>query len=512
MAPLTEKDVDFPPTPPQAKSTIESLGDKVGVKLTTSPSIYNPPLPADGPGAADFSNGLLISLLVGAPTFLAWKLGGGLKTTIFFFLLTAIPILIAFWTFTSNFSPRVNDKVKLPGRPLDFYLTFKNPADKARYGVRGAKIAQETFQEMYFNGDVEVNGDMLEVLEYRHDWTTFNFTVNTFKFLFFTFFPDVIFHTRAQDEDQVRDTYDRGNDFYAWFLGPRMIYTSGIISDPTREETLEEMQDNKLSVVMEKIGLKEGDRLLDIGCGWGTLTRFASVNYGAKVTGVTLAREQVAWGNAGLRAAGVPEEQSRLLCCDYRDIPNAEKFDKITALEMAEHVGVRRMVTFWRQVSDHLVDDGVLYVQVSGLRKAWQYEDFIWGLFMNKYIFPGADASTPLGPYVDQLEAAGFEIKSVDTIGVHYSATLWRWYRNWLGNKDKVKAKYGDKWYRIWEYFLASSTIASRQGSATCFQIVCVKNLNSTHRIEGVPTQYGLSGALAAAKAAGKSILQPLKK
>lgn len=264
---------------------------------------------------------------------------------------------------------------------------------------------------MYFNGDVDVNGDMLEVLEYRHDWTTFNFTVNTFKFIFFTFFPDVIFHTRAQDEDQVRDTYDRGNDFYAWFLGPRMIYTSGIISDPTREETLEEMQDNKLSIVMEKIGLKEGDRLLDIGCGWGTLTRFASVNYGAKVTGVTLAREQVAWGNAGLRAAGVPEEQSRLLCCDYRDIPTAEKFDKITALEMAEHVGVRRMVTFWRQVSDHLVDDGVLYVQVSGLRKAWQYEDFIWGIFMNKYIFPGADASTPLGPYVDQLEAAGFEIK-----------------------------------------------------------------------------------------------------
>ncbi|KAI6360065.1 Sphingolipid C9-methyltransferase 1 [Pyricularia grisea] len=511
MAPLTAADIDFIDTPPQPPCTIEPVGD-CGVKTTTSPTIYNPPLPADGPGAADFSNVVLASLVFGLPTFLAWKIGGGTKTIIFFIIIFFLPILIAYWAFKSNFSPRINDKVKLPGRPIDHYLTFKNPEDQAKYSARGAKISMETFHEMYFAGDVDIKGDMLDVLEYRHDWATFDFTVGIFKFLFFTFFPDVIFHSRSQDENQVRDTYDRGNDFYAWFLGPRMIYTSGIISDPDREETLEELQDNKLAVVMEKIELKEGERLLDIGCGWGTLARFASVNYGAKVTGVTLAREQVAWGNAGLRAAGVPEEQSQLLCCDYRDIPSDKKFNKITALEMAEHVGVRRMVTFWRQVSDHLEDNGILYVQVSGLRKAWQYEDFIWGLFMNKYIFPGADASTPLGPYVDQLESAGFEIKSVDTVGVHYSATLWRWYRNWLGNADKVKAKYGNKWYRIWEYFLASSTIASRQASATCFQIVCVKNLNCVHRIEGVKSQFGLLGALEASKAAGKNRLPDIKK
>ena len=105
---------------------------------------------------------------------------------------------------------------------------------------------------------------------------------------------------------------------------------------------------------------------------------------------------------------------------------------------------------------------------------------------MNKYIFPGADASTPLGWFVDSLESAGFEVKSVDTIGVHYSATLWRWYRNWMSNKSAIIAKYGeryfvfktalnDRWFRIWEYFLAYSTIISRQGGATCYQIVLHK-------------------------------------
>jgi cyclopropane fatty-acyl-phospholipid synthase-like methyltransferase len=229
-----------------------------------------------------------------------------------------------------------------------------------------------------------------------------------------------------------------------------MIYTSGIISDINKEETLEELQDNKLAIVCEKIELKKGERMLDIGCGWGTLAKYASVNYGAQVTGVTLGRNQTAWGNNGLRKSDIPESQSRILCSDYRDITVPEGgFNKITCLEMAEHVGVRKFGTFMRQVHDMLDDDGVFFLQIAGIRKSWQYEDLIWGLFMNKYIFPGADASTPLGWFIDKLEGSGFEVKHVDTIGVHYSATLWRWYRNWMGNKEKVIAKYGDRWFRV---------------------------------------------------------------
>ncbi|PMD54567.1 cyclopropane-fatty-acyl-phospholipid synthase [Hyaloscypha bicolor E] len=497
-----EGDITFIATPVAVPSKF-ATGEDCGVQVTTFPAIHNAPLPAEGPGSESFSNYLLGALVLGVPTIVSRSLGGGFKTTIFFVLVFFLPILIGFWTITSAYSPNINDKVKLPGRPVEHYITFKKEEDRQRWRGHN-KIPMKTFYEMYFDGDVEFNGDCLDIMEYRHDWANFSFTRALFHFILFTFFPDVLFHSRKQDEEQIRPNYDRGNDHYSWFLGPRMVYTSGIFSDPTREETLEEMQDNKMAIVCEKLALKEGESLLDIGCGWGTLAKFASVNYGAHVTGATLAHNQAAWGNDALRRAGIPESQSNLLCMDYRDIPT-RKFNKISQLEMGEHVGIRRLTTFFRQCYDMLEDDGAMYVQLSGLRKAWQYEDFIWGLFLNKYIFPGADASTPLANYVGCLESAGWEIKSIDTVGVHYSGTIWRWYRNWLGNAETIKAKYGSRWYRIWELFLAWSTIASRQGSATCFQMVVVKNLNATHRINGFASQFALSGALAASRAAGKA-------
>lgn len=382
--------------------------------------------------------------------------------------------------------------MQLPNLGVEHYLTFKDAALAAKYKGDN-KVPMETFHELYFDNKVDFKGDALDILEDRHDWANFKFTPSLFKFFLTGMIPEVIMHSRSQDEEQVRDHYDRGDDFYSFFLGPRMIYTSGIISDINGTETLEQMQDNKLRIVCEKIDLKKGDRHLDLGCGWGTLARFSSTQYGAHVTGITLGRNQTAWGNKNLAKDGIPESQSKILCMDYRDTPVPEgKYNKITCLEMAEHVGVRNFGKFLTQVYNMLEDDGYFFLQYAGLRKSWQYEDLIWGLFMNKYIFPGADASTPLGWVTDKLEGSGFEIVSVDTIGVHYSATLWYWYRNWMGNKDKVISTYGIKWFRIWEYFLASSVITSRQGGATCFQILLRKNLNTVHRVEHIPYQYGL--------------------
>ncbi|KAI9720902.1 MAG: Sphingolipid C9-methyltransferase 2 [Chrysothrix sp. TS-e1954] len=498
MTPASEDSFEFIDTPPAGPSIPSPR--ECGVRTTSYNAIKNAPLPADAAGSESFSNTLLFSLLALIPLWASWQVGGGSKTWIFFAIFTTIPILMVFWTMASGMSSRKNEKASYPGLPVEHYLRFHSEADRLKYRGKG-KIPMETFHEMYFDGEVDFNGDALEILEFRHDWANFRFTLSLYWFFLTGMMPEVIMHTRSQDEEQVRDHYDRGDDFYGWFLGPRMIYTSGIISDINKEESLEQLQDNKLAVVCEKIGLKPGDALLDIGCGWGTLARYASVNYGAHATGATLGRNQTAWGNAGLRKDGIAEEQSRILCMDYRDIPAPKAgYDKITCLEMAEHVGVRHFSSFLNQVSDMLNDDGVFFLQIAGLRKCWQYEDLIWGLFMNKYIFPGADASTPLGFFINSLEGAGFEVKGLDTIGVHYSATLWRWYRNWLANRSKIESKYGKRWFRIWEFFLAYSTIISRQGSATCYQITCVKNINSTHRVEGVPTQFNLSGALAASK------------
>ncbi|KAF2440878.1 S-adenosyl-L-methionine-dependent methyltransferase [Karstenula rhodostoma CBS 690.94] len=496
----SEETFEWIETPPARTPTKPEFD--CGVRTTSYPAIANAPLPADSNGRDHFSNTALISALVGVPGYITWKLGGGFKTWVFFALIVDLPILAAFWIVTSEYAPRKNEKAKFPGKPIETYLEFHKSEDRDAY--HGKKIPMETFYEKYFDGDVDFKGDCLEVMELRHDWANFRFTLGLLRHFLLGMIPEMIMHTRSQDEEQVRDHYDRGDDFYGWFLGPRMIYTSGVISDINREETLEELQDNKLAIVCEKIGLQKGEKMLDIGCGWGTLTKFASVHYGAHVTGVTLGRNQTKWGNSGLRKNGIDEDQSNILCMDYRDIPvPSGGYQKITCLEMAEHVGVRHFPGFCTQVRDMLDDDGVFLLQIAGLRKEWQFEDFTWGLFMNKYVFPGADASTPLGWVVDKLEGAGFEVKQIDTIGVHYSATLWKWYRNWIGNKEKVTAKYGKRWFRIWEFFLAYSTIASRQGTATCFQITLVKNINSTHRIEGINTQFALSAALEASRAKG---------
>ena len=111
---------------------------------------------------------------------------------------------------------------------------------------------------------------------------------------------------------------------------------------------------------------------------------------------------------------------------------------------------------------------------------------------MNKYVFPGADASCSLGWVVNQLEAAGFEVKNIDVLGVHYSATIYRWYKNWLANKDKVIEAYGERWYRIWVFFLAYSTIISRNGGASVFQFTLHKNLNGYPRVLGVPNHASI--------------------
>jgi cyclopropane fatty-acyl-phospholipid synthase-like methyltransferase len=321
----------------------------------------------------------------------------------------------------------------------------------------------------------------MEVLKTsRYNFMDFVPTIENVKWFLFQCIPELIKHTRTQDTDQVREHYDRGNDFYEAFLGPMMIYTSGIYQ--SADDSLEQAQKNKMKLISEKIHMKKGDKHLDIGCGWGTFVATCAKEYGTDSTGVTLAKEQTAFGTKRIEEYGV-SKSARILCMDYRDIP-AAKYDKITCLEMAEHVGVRLFSTFLNQVYNLLNDDGVFYLQIAGLRRAWQYEDLLWGCFMGKYVFPGADASCPLGWVIEKCEGAGFEIRSEETIGIHYSKTLTAWYNNWVSPKNKkmIVQKYGELWWRKWAWFLSWSVISSGQGSASCYMIVMHKNTRSYDR------------------------------
>ncbi|XP_028398030.1 sphingolipid C9-methyltransferase-like [Dendronephthya gigantea] len=385
-----------------------------------------------------------------------------------------LPIFLAFILVFNYFSMGHQTKhSRLPE-----FVEFRDASFGKTYESK--TIPLETLIEAYADEKVDFRGDVLECFEQRENFSSFALTWNHVKIFCCNFLPELLSHTRLQDLDQVRDHYDRGNDFYEAFLGSMMIYTAGFLR--RQDESLEELQTNKLNNVCDKIGLESGDRMLDIGCGWGTLVNFAAEQRGANATGVSISKNQIGYARSVTEKKQLTSKVN-FMCIDYRDIPQ-ESYDKITCLEMAEHVGVLHFQSFLCQVRDLLKDDGVFFLQIAGLRRAFQWEDFVWGLFMDKYIFPGADASCPLSFVVQQLEAAGFEVANVETVGIHYSYTIHRWYKNWVRPevKSAICGKYGVRLYRIWEVFLAWSTIIARQGNSTCFQLVCHKNLNDYDR------------------------------
>jgi len=372
---------------------------------------------------------------------------------------------------------------------LTDYVVFNDKKLAARYADK--RIPMATLYEAYFDGDIDIPGDIYAFLRNRNLFVKYSLTQQHLSWAVTNFVPEVAIHSKAQDKRIVREHYDRGNDFFGWFLGERMVYTSGFFENPG--QSLEQAQDNKMELVCRKLQLKPGERLLDIGCGWGTLTRYAAREYGADATGVTIAERQTEYGNERIREDGT-QDRARILCKDYRDIPANETFDKISSLEMVEHVGVKNLVHFYEQVRDLLKDDGIFLLQWTGLRRGLRPEDLIWGLFMNKYIFPGADASLCPSPMLKAMEKAGWETHSVENISIHYAWTIKLWHDNWLSNKDAVIAAYGERWFRIWHFFLAWSTIIAEQGNAACFQVVLNKNLDHYNRARWVTDKAAVLG------------------
>ena len=168
------------------------------------PTIKNAPLPADGAGADSFNNGFLISLLVVPPAYLAFQAGGGLFVWLLFVAGLALPVLMVFWSFSSRYSPRVNEKARFPGRPVEHYIDFARQSDRIKFRGRN-KIPMETFSELYFDGHVKFKGDALNVLEYRHDWASFGFTASLFRYFLLGMVPEVLMHTRSQGQSFVKN-------------------------------------------------------------------------------------------------------------------------------------------------------------------------------------------------------------------------------------------------------------------------------------------------------------------
>lgn len=323
-------------------------------------------------------------------------------------------------------------------------------------------------------------GDIHDILESGKYQPRFGWT--EVSYLLRDLFRHTLFHSNTHNEENIDEGYNKGNDWFEATLGKPMVYTSGIYKHGN--ESLMEAQMYKLDYVAQAIDLQKGDHVLDIGCGWGRLAdRFAS--RGAKVTGITLSTDQLTYGKKLNAAHG---DKVKLMVQDgmthhlRSDLP-AGGYDKITCLEMAEHVGIKKYQEFLRAVRGMLKDEGVLYWQVAGLRRWWQYEDLVWGLFMGENVFPGADASCPLGWVMQQMERAGFEIQRTQNLGSHYSRTLAQWLEHWMVQEKDLSAKYGVQAFRRWEVFLRWSVRVARQGSSTVFMITATKHGDEKARL-----------------------------
>lgn len=255
--------------------------------------------------------------------------------------------------------------------------------------------------------------------------------------------------------------YDTGNDLFEKMLDRRMTYTCGYWSGTPADKTLDldEAQDAKLDLVCRKIGLKKGDHVLDIGCGWGSFMIFAAEKYGAQVTGVTVSQEQVALGR--IRAGNLPVE---FLLKDYRDIEGT--FDHVVSLGMFEHVGEKNYRTFMKTVRRVLKPSGLFLLHTIGKNVASRAPD----PWFEKYIFPNSITPSPsqIATAIEKI----FVLEDWHNISADYECTLHAWYQNFSTAWPELQQNYSERFRRMWTYYLLAAAGTFRSRFSQLWQIV----------------------------------------
>ncbi|MGW2952888.1 class I SAM-dependent methyltransferase [Streptomyces eurythermus] len=276
-------------------------------------------------------------------------------------------------------------------------------------------------------------------------------------------------HTRRTDKRAISHHYDVGNDFYEIVLGPSMVYSCAYWEE---DGTLETAQRDKLELICAKLGLKEGQRLLDVGCGWGSMAIHAAREHEVSVVGVTLSQEQAAYARKRVADAGLTD-RVEIRVQDYRDVVDGP-YDAISSIGMAEHVGAERYLEYARQLYALLVPGGRLLNHQIARRpqrdeSAYQVDDFI-----DAYVFPDGELA-PVGTTVTQLERAGFEVRDVESIREHYARTLRRWVANLEDDWDRAVRLTGPGRARVWRLYMAASALAFERNRIGVNQVLAVR-------------------------------------
>ena len=274
-------------------------------------------------------------------------------------------------------------------------------------------------------------------------------------------------HSMTRDAEVISHHYDVSNRFYEMVLGPSMAYTCAVY--PTADATLEEAQAEKFDLVCRKLGLQPGQRLLDVGCGWGSMVRHAAREYGVHALGVTLSREQAAWGKEAIDRERLGD-LAEVRHLDYRDLLESD-FDAISSIGLTEHVGVRNYPAYFSFLRDHLRPEGRLLNHC--ITRAHNRPEET-GAFIDRYVFPDGELIGS-GTIIKEAQDAGLEVMHEENLRHHYALTLAGWCANLVEHWDECVAEVGENTCRVWGLYMAGSRLAFERNEIQLHQVLAVR-------------------------------------
>jgi cyclopropane-fatty-acyl-phospholipid synthase len=307
-------------------------------------------------------------------------------------------------------------------------------------------------------------------------------------------------HSRARDSDAISHHYDVSNHFYEMVLGPSMTYSCAVFRSP--DDTLETAQERKVDLVARKLALTPGDRLLDVGCGWGTMAIHAAQHYGARVVGVTLSEPQQQFATERAQREGV-SDLVEFRIQDYRDVKDGP-FDAISSIGMSEHVGRRSLNAYAQRLFDILKPGGTFLNHAIGRPVSFSANpqpspsslrnrqmkialglrgpSKIGSPFMERYVFPDGELHE-VGTMTSLFQAHGFEVRHVEGLREHYALTLRHWVNNLVDHWDEAVAQVGEQRARVWRLYMAGSAVGFERHHLEIHQILSVK---PDHGVSGI--------------------------
>ncbi|WP_280273875.1 class I SAM-dependent methyltransferase [Nocardia wallacei] len=274
-------------------------------------------------------------------------------------------------------------------------------------------------------------------------------------------------HSKGRDAEAIHHHYDVSNEFYEYVLGPSMTYTCAVYGE--ENWTLEQAQENKYRLVFEKLNLKAGDRLLDIGCGWGGMVRYAAKR-GVKVIGATLSKEQAEWAQKKIAEEGL-QDLAEVRHSDYRDVPESE-FDALSSIGLTEHIGVHNYPSYFGYIQSKLRDGGLFLNHC--ITRPDNTRTTKAGDFIDRYVFPDGELIGS-GRIISDIQNVGLEVLHEENLRPHYALTLREWCKNLVENWDSCVAAADEGTAKVWGLYMAGCVLGFERNVVQLHQVLGMK-------------------------------------